>query len=233
MTFSSAKNDQQQNKLKAAHRALEFVESGMTIGLGSGTTATLWIDLLGERVREGRLSVRGVATSEASETLARSYGIPLITLEECDSLDLAVDGADEIAPGLSLIKGGGGKLLREKIVASSAKRFVVIADDSKIVERLGKFPLPVEVVPMALPLVCRSLRSLGFTPSLRKNPEGSRYITDEGNLLLDCSGLYIDDPPAMARELDSLVGVVEHGLFLGMAEQAIVANAEDIRIVRP
>jgi ribose 5-phosphate isomerase A len=217
-----------EGKLKAAHRALELVEPGMTLGLGSGSTATIWIKLLGEKVRDQNFRVRGIASSHDSEVLARSYGIPLITFDECEHLDLVVDGADEIAPGLALIKGGGGKLLREKIVASAAKRFVVIADDSKVVKQLGKFPLPVEVIPMAMPLVNRALLELGFTPTLRMNKDGSRYITDEGNLLLDCSGIYIEDPPAMAAKLDSIVGIVEHGLFLGMAELALIANSSQV-----
>ena len=215
-------------KLHAAQRALEFVESGMTLGLGSGSTATLWIELLGERVRDHGLKVRAIASSEDSERLGRSYGIPFVTFDDCRSLDLTIDGADEIAPNLALIKGGGGKLLREKIVASASKRFIIVADESKQVEKLGRFPLPVEVIPMAAPLVDDSLRSLGFTPTIRLNRDQTRYITDEGNLILDCSGLLIDDPQGMAAKLDSIVGVVEHGLFLNMAELALVAGQERI-----
>src|SRR6516164_2703333 len=165
-------------KLHAAQRALQLVEPGMTLGLGSGSTATLWIKLLGERVRDHGLKIRAIASSEDSEHLGRSYGIPFLTFEECRSLDLTVDGADEIAPGLALIKGGGGKLLREKIVANASKRFVVVADESKQVEKLGRFPLPVEVIPMAAPLVNDALRDLGFTPAVRVTPDGKRYVTD-------------------------------------------------------
>src|SRR5215475_9586467 len=172
-------------KLHAAQRALQLVEPGMTLGLGSGSTATLWIKLLGERVRDHGLKVRAIASSEDSERLGRSYGIPFVNFEECKSLDLTVDGADEVAPGLALIKGGGGKLLREKIVASASKRFVVVADESKQVDKLGRFPLPVEVIPMAAPLVSDSLHALGFTPSVRVDGGGKPYITDEGNLILD------------------------------------------------
>lgn len=214
--------------MQAARRALEFVEPGMTVGLGSGSTASLWIEMLGEKVRDHGLKIRAIASSQDSEALARSYGIPFITFEECESLDLVVDGADEIAPGLALIKGGGGKLLREKIVASAARRFIVVADESKIVDKLGKFPLPVEVIPMAAPLVDRALRQLGFTPAIRLHPDGSRYITDEGNLLLDCSGVCIEDPPAMAAKIDSIVGVVEHGLFLEMADLALIADSKQV-----
>jgi ribose 5-phosphate isomerase A len=210
-------------KLHAAQHALALVEPGMTLGLGSGSTATLWIQLLGERVRDHGLRIRAIATSEESERLARSYGIPFVTFEECLSVDLTVDGADEIAPGLALIKGGGGKLLREKIVASASRRFVIVADESKEVEKLGRFPLPVEVIPMAAPLVLESLQELGFIPTVRLNKD-TPYITDEGNLILDCSGLLIEEPALMARSLDSIVGVVEHGLFLGMANLAIIAG---------
>jgi ribose 5-phosphate isomerase A len=215
-------------KLHAAQRALALVEPGMTLGLGSGSTAALWIQLLGEQVRDHGLRIRAIASSEETMRLARGYGIPLITFDECHSLDLAVDGADEIAPGLALIKGGGGKLLREKIVASASKRFVIVADETKQVERLGRFPLPVEVIPMAAPLVSDSLRELGFTPSLRLNKDKNRYITDEGNLILDCSGLLIEEPALMARKIDSIVGVVEHGLFLGMADLAFIAGENKI-----
>jgi len=200
----------------------------MAVGLGSGSTATLWIQLLGEQVRNNGLKIRAIASSEDSERLGRSYGIPFVTFDECHVLDLTVDGADEIAPHLALIKGGGGKLLREKIVARASKRFVVVADESKQVDKLGSFPLPVEVIQMAAPLVHDALRDLGFTPRVRVNSDGKPYITDEGNWILDCSGLLIDDPDRMAAKLDSLVGVVEHGLFLHMAELAIIAGAKQV-----
>jgi len=215
-------------KLRAAQRALQLVESGMTVGLGSGSTATLWIKLLGEQVRDHGLKIRAIASSEDSERLGQSYGIPFLTFEECRSLDLTVDGADEIAPELALIKGGGGKLLREKIVASASKRFVIVADESKQVEKLGRFPLPVEVIPMAAPLVNDSLRELGFTPTVRVNRDGKPYITDEGNFILDCSGLLIENPDAIATKIDTIVGVVEHGLFLHMADLAVIAGEKHI-----
>ena len=211
-------------KLRAARRALELVTSGMTLGLGSGSTATLWIQLLGEQVREHGLNIRAIASSEDSERLGRSYGIQFVTFQDCRRLDLTVDDADEIAPGLALIKGGGGKLLREKIVAGASKRFVVVADESKQVEKLGRFPLPVEVIPMAAPLVGDALQGLGFTPHIRMNGDGTRYVTDEGNLILDCSGMVIEDPEQIAGKIDSMVGVVEHGLFLHMADLALIAD---------
>ena len=219
--------EQAELKLRAAQRALEFVEPGMTVGLGSGSTATIWIKLLGEKVRNHGLKIRAIASSDDSERLGRSYGIPFVTFEECRKLDLTIDGADEIAPQLALLKGGGGKLLCEKIVASASRRFVVIADESKQVEKLGRFPMPVEVIPMAAPLVSDALRELGFTPTIRGRDE-KPFITDEGNLILDCSGMLIQNPGAMAAKLDSIVGVVEHGLFLGMATLAIIAGERKI-----
>lgn len=228
MTDAGSMDRRTQMKLEAAHRALALVEPGMTLGLGSGSTATLWIQLLGEQVRDHGLRIRAIASSEESERLARSYGIPFVTFAECPSLDLTVDGADEIAPGLALIKGGGGKLLREKIVASASKRFVVVADETKQVERLGRFPLPVEVIPLAAPLVSESLLKLDFIPKVRLNKDGQNYVTDEGNLILDCAGLLLDDPAAVARRIDSIVGVVEHGLFLGMANLAIIGGENGI-----
>jgi ribose 5-phosphate isomerase A len=228
MTTDANNVTQAQLKLQAAKRALEFVEPGMTVGLGSGSTATLWIKLLGEQVRDHGLKIRAVASSQDSETLGRSYGIPFTDFHECAQLDLTVDGADEIAPGLALIKGGGGKLLREKIVASATKRFIIVADQSKVVDELGKFPLPVEVISMAMPLVSGALRELGFTPTLRVNKDGSDYVTDEGNLILDCSGKRIEDPYAIATEIDGIVGVVEHGLFLDMADLALVADGTQV-----
>ncbi len=217
-------SEQQALKLKAAQRALELVEPGMTVGLGSGSTASLWVRLLGERVRDEGLKIRAVASSEESEHLGRSYGIPIITFDECRRLDLTVDGADEIAPGLALIKGGGGKLLREKIVASASERFVIVADESKVVEVLGKGPLPVETIMMAAPLVKRKLLDLGFDVRLRVNGEGTPYVTDEGNLLFDCSGIRMEDPERLAAILDRTVGVVEHGLFLHFANLAVIGT---------
>lgn len=222
------RDDHSEMKLRAAQRALQFVEPGMTVGLGSGSTATLWIKLVGEQVRDHGLKIRAIASSDASETLGRSYGIPFVNFEECRSLDLTVDGADEIAPGLALIKGGGGKLLREKIVASASRRFVIVADDSKRVEKLGRFPLPVEVIPMAAPLVGDSLGTLGLTPTTRVNADGTHYITDEGNLILDCTGALIENPTELAARLNAIVGVVEHGLFLNMASLAIIAGPDKV-----
>lgn len=211
----------------AAQRSLEFVEDGMVVGLGSGTTATHFIKLLGARVKQG-LKVRGIASSKASEDLAISLSIPVIDFHVSAVIDVAIDGADEVTHQLELIKGGGGALLREKIVASASKRFIIVADASKLVNRLGKFPLPVEVIQMASPLVAKKLQGLGLSPMVRKVASGADFITDEGNLILDCHGGEIDDPYKLAAEIRQIIGVVEHGLFLGMAERALIAGESKV-----
>jgi ribose 5-phosphate isomerase A len=211
----------------AAQRSLEFVQDGMVVGLGSGTTATHFIKLLGERVQQG-LKVRGIASSKASEELAISLSIPITDFQNNPEIDVAIDGADEVTHQLELIKGGGGALLREKIVASASKRFIIVADSSKVVNKLGKFPLPVEVIPMASPLVARRLQRLGFNPVVRKVATGGDFITDEGNLILDCHGGEIEDPHKLAASIRQIVGVVEHGLFLEMAEMALIAGDSDV-----
>lgn len=224
---------QDEAKLLAAQRAIQFIEDGMAVGLGTGTTATLFIRELGKRVGEG-LRVRAIATSDASRILAQQLGIPITTFAETPVLDVNVDGADEVAPGLALIKGGGGAHLREKIVASAARQFVVVADSTKVVEQLGRFPLPVEVFAMALPLVERKLGALGLNPVLRSARDGNGpWITDEGNLILDCHCGVIPDPESTAAEIRSMIGVVEHGLFLGMATLALVAGEHGVEELRP
>src|SRR5208282_4479561 len=190
----------------AAQRSLEFIQEGMVVGMGSGTTATHFIKLLGKRVKQG-LKIRGISSSKASEQLAVSLSIPVIDFHACTEIDVTIDGADEVTPQLELIKGGGGALLREKIVASASKRFVVVADSSKLVNRLGKFPLPVEVIPMASPLVARKLEQLGLNSTVRQAHTGGDYITDEGNLILDCKCGEIDDPAKLAASIRQIVGV--------------------------
>ena len=212
----------------AAQRSLEFIEEGMVVGMGSGTTATHFIKLLGGRVKQG-LKIRGISSSKASEQLAVSLSIPVIDFHACTEIDVTIDGADEVTPQLELIKGGGGALLREKIVASASKRFVVVADSSKLVNRLGKFPLPVEVIPMASPLVARKLEGLGIRSTVRRLATGSEFITDEGNLILDCECGEIDDPGKLAASIRQIIGVVEHGLFLKMADLALIAS--DLEVV--
>jgi ribose 5-phosphate isomerase A len=220
---------QDEAKGLVARRAVEFVRDGMVVGLGTGTTATLFIRELAARKRK----IRCVASSDASHALAESLGMSVATLAELPSLDVYIDGADEIArvpgDGLGLIKGGGGALLREKIVASAAKSFIVVADSTKLVEHLGKFPLSVEVIQMALPVVLPRLAALGLNPKLRPAKTGDgAFITDEGNYILDCACGRIDDPQKTASEIRAIVGVVEHGLFLGMATLALVAGENGV-----
>lgn len=219
---------QDRAKLAAARHALTFIKPGMVLGLGSGSTASLFIRQLGEQVKQG-LSIRGIATSDSSEQLARTYNIPIIDFTQTLSIDVAIDGADEVAPGLALIKGGGGNLLREKIVASAAKRFIIVVDASKIVQQLGAFPLPIEVIQMAAPLVAPKLQALGLEPAIRQAKDGrGPYITDEGNYILDCRSEGLKDPDTLATGLDKIVGLVEHGLFLKMAERVIIADGEQV-----
>ena len=223
---------QDEAKALVGKRAAEMVEDGMRVGLGTGTTSVMFIKALGERVKAG-LKIRCVASSDASAELGRSLGMDVVTLEELPELDLYIDGADEIAQeqgvGLALIKGGGAALLREKIVASAAKKFVVVADQSKLVEHLGKFPLPVEVIKMARPIVERRLAELGANPQLRVKKDGSGpVLTDEDNYLLDCHCERIENPEELAAEIRSIVGVVEHGLFLGMASLALIAGENGV-----
>lgn len=220
---------QDEAKALVGKRAAEMVEDGMRVGLGTGSTSVMFIKALGERVKAG-LKIRCVASSDSSAELGLSLGMEVVTLEELPELDLYIDGADEVAPGLALIKGGGAALLREKIVASAAKKFVCVVDESKIVEKLGKFPLPVEIIKMARPLVERRLSELGLNPTLRMKKDGSGpVLTDENNYILDCACGVIENPEETAAEIRSIVGVVEHGLFLGMAELALVAGEAGVR----
>ena len=211
----------------AAEKSLDFIEDGMVVGLGTGSTAARFIKLLGERVKHG-LKIRGIPSSKRSKELAESLSIPIIDFQQCPEIDVAIDGADEIAPGLALIKGGGGALLIEKIVASASRRFVVIADSSKVVTRLGKVPLPVEVIPAASAVVARKLMEIGIGSTIRRLNNGFEFITDEGNLILDCQCGEIQDPDALAASIRNIVGVVEHGLFLHMAERALVSDGSGV-----
>jgi ribose 5-phosphate isomerase A len=221
----------EQEKEAAARASLRFVRDGDIVGLGTGSTAAYAIQLLGERVKAG-LKIRGIATSVRSQELAASLGIPLTTFDEYQQLDVAIDGADEIDSQLCLIKGGGGALLREKVVASAARQFVVIADSSKQVPVLGKFPLPVEVIPFAKALVAKNIAALGAAVSLRKSPDGKPYLTDERHHILDCNFGKIPDPPAVARLLSDMPGVVEHGLFVGMATVALIGKGKEVAELR-
>ena len=216
-------------KRLAAARAVDLVQAGMTVGLGTGSTAAFAIGLLGRRVRDG-LAVRGVATSEAAAALARTEGIPLADLNEAERVHLAIDGADEVDRRKRCIKGGGGALLREKIVANAADRFVVIVDSGKTVERLGAFPLPVEVVPFAVEQVRRRMLALGASVELRAGKDGL-FVTDEGNRILDCRFGAIADPAALAARLDAVPGIVGHGLFIDLADDVIVGRGNSAQFM--
>lgn len=223
-------------KRQAAARALDWVRPGMRLGLGTGSTARHFVELLGDRVRAG-LDVVGVPTSEATEADARRAAVPLTTLEKTPQLDLTVDGADEIGPGLALIKGGGGALLREKIVAAASAQMIVVADESKLVPALGAFPLPIEIVPFGMAATQIALGhalkrlSLPVRLKLRTDPAGHAFVTDGGHRIVDAALGRIMEPDALAGALAAIPGVVEHGLFLGMAGTAIVAGASGIRVI--
>ena len=218
-------NDQE--KEAAARASLRFVRDGQIVGLGTGSTAAYFIQLLGDAVKNG-LRVRGIPSSVRSREQAASLGIPLTTLDECQEIDVTVDGADEVDPELRLIKGGGGALLREKIVASATKQLVIVADATKRVPMLGRFPLPVEVIKFAQAVVVKKIEALGAKVSVRREAEGRPYLTDENNHILDCRFEQIWDADRLARQLSDMPGVVEHGLFIGMASVVLVANGSEI-----
>jgi ribose 5-phosphate isomerase A len=218
-------NDQE--KEAAARASLKYIQDGQVVGLGTGTTAAHFIKLLGEQVKQG-LRVRGIPTSVRSGELAQSLGIPLTTLDEVQEIAVTVDGADEVDPKLHLIKGGGGALLREKIVASATRKLVIVADGSKQVPVLGKFPLPVEVIKFAQALISKRIAALGAEVQLRTGADGKAFLTDENNHILDCRFGEIRDVEGLARELSDMPGVVEHGLFIGMASVVVVARGNEI-----
>jgi ribose 5-phosphate isomerase A len=218
-------NDQE--KKLAARASLQFVRDGDVVGLGSGSTAAYAIRYLGERVRAG-MKIRGIATSVQTQNLAASVGIPLTTLEEVQRIDVTIDGADEFDPELRLIKGGGGALLHEKIVASASRQVIIIADSSKQVCVLGKVPLPVEVIRFAEALVSEKISVLGAAVLLRKDRAGEPFVTDEGNHILDCHFGQIPDPPALASTLNAIPGVVEHGLFIDLADVVLLGKGSEV-----
>ena len=224
-------------KESAARAALDLVEDGMQLGLGSGSTAARFVDALGEKVTQG-LRVVCVPTSELTRVQAEGLGIPLTTLDETPRLDLTVDGADEIDDQLRLIKGGGGALLREKIVATASDRMVVIADESKVVTTLGAYPLPVEVVRFGLLATMRLIEAIAVETGchgetkLRPGKGDAPFVTDQGNLIVDCAFGAIPEPEVLAFGLKRIPGVVEHGLFLGIADLAIVAGSGGVNLLR-
>jgi len=223
-----------QLKQAAADTAVQLVESGMIVGLGTGSTASFAIEALGRRVQDG-LRIIGIPTSERTARQARGLGIPISSLAEHAELDLTIDGADEIQRGtLDLIKGHGGALLREKVVASAGRRLIIIADETKIVDQLGtRFAVPVEVVPFGWQAAERKLQRLGAHTALRNGPDDKPFVTDGGNFIVDCSFSPIEAPHALDDQLNRVVGVVEHGLFLNMTSQAIIAGRDGVQVLRP
>ena len=225
-----------QLKRQAAAKALEHVEDGMKLGLGTGSTAKHFVELLGQRVAGG-LRVVGVPTSEVTRAQAEACKIPLTTLDEVDRLDLTVDGADEVDGALNLIKGAGGALLWEKIVATASDRMIVIADDTKWVDVLGRFPLPIEVIPFGLAATQRAMADafaqggVSGQMGLRKGKDGHVFVTDGGHWIVDAHLGRIPDAPRLAGLLSLIPGVVEHGLFIGLASTAVLAGAQGIRVV--
>jgi ribose 5-phosphate isomerase A len=224
-------------KRRAAEEALKYVSSGMTLGLGTGSTAAHFIDLLGARIRAG-LDVKGAPTSEATRRLAEAAGVEIIEPDETTTIDLAIDGTDEVDGRLNLIKGGGGALLREKIIAAAARRFIVIADASKKVAELGRFPLPVEIDRFAWGLTVRRIREIFAAEklptqiSLRAGEKGAPFLSDGGNYILDCALKRIPDPAGLERKLAAAPGVVETGLFIGLAKEVILAGAGGVETLR-
>jgi ribose 5-phosphate isomerase A len=224
-------SDQDSQKRAAAAAALDAVEDGMILGLGTGSTAKVFVDLLGARVREG-LQVTGVPTSERTAEQARSLGIPLAQLGDHPALDLVVDGADEVdTTSLALVKGLGGALLREKLVALAGRRMIVIVDEGKLVPALGRGPVPIEIVAFGAPTTLARLREAGAEPAIRQDADGAPYRTDGGNLIADCRFAPIREPAALHARLKALAGVVETGLFPDLASRVIVGTPAGPRLM--
>jgi ribose 5-phosphate isomerase A len=225
--------DKEALKRQAGEAAAELVKPGMVVGLGTGSTVRYTIEALGRKAKAG-LRIKGIPTSVASESLAKAAGIPLTTLDDDPVVDLTIDGADELDAQLRLIKGGGGALAREKVVAAASKRMVVVADASKVVKELGStFPLPIEVLALAKSPVLRLVRSLGATAQVRQRPDGGPYTTDNGNPIIDAKWPRIEDPAALHAKLEGTPGVVCCGLFLGLCQEAFVADSSGVRRMRP
>jgi ribose 5-phosphate isomerase A len=216
--------------MTAAEKALELIADGMVLGLGTGRAATAFIHALGRKVQAG-LRIRGVPTSQASATLAQQLGIPLVTLDEIEQLDIDIDGADEVDPQLNLVKGLGGALVREKIVAASSRKLVILVGPEKLSPVLGtRGVLPVEVVPFGLPLCQRRLKALGIPSQPRLAATGGLFVSDNHNHVLDCQIQPLTDPTATAQAIGAIPGVVDTGLFLGMADTVIVENGDSVQV---
>lgn len=218
-----------QLKQKVGEEAVNYVKDGMKIGIGSGSTVYYLVKALGERVKQG-LDIVGVPTSNQTAAWAKEFGVPLTDFSKVQELDLAIDGADEVDPNLQLIKGGGGALLREKIVTDAAKEFLVIVDESKMVPYLGEFSLPIEVVPFGWEVTAAKIERFGCEPIRRKSGDDV-YVTDNGNYILDCKFDKIEEPQKLHEELISLVGVVETGLFINMASKVLVGQDGEVKVV--
>ncbi|MCM3729527.1 ribose-5-phosphate isomerase RpiA [Neobacillus cucumis] len=213
-------------KKEVGEKAVEYVKDGMVVGLGTGSTVFYTITKLGQLVQQG-LSIKGVPTSEQTKQLAIELGIPIVSFAEIEHIDVAIDGADEVDPELNLIKGGGGALLREKIIAAAAKTFIVVADSDKNVDTLGTFPLPIEVVPFGYEMTVKHIRELGGNPNLRQK-DGIPYLTDNSNYIIDSSFKEITHPKELEKNLNLKPGVVDNGLFVGMAD--IVITIKDKKL---
>ena len=227
MSNDPVSNQLDREKDAAARASLRYVNDGDIVGLGTGSTAAFMVRALAEKVRAG-LKIVGIPTSKRTEELAASLGIAVTTLDEYQDINVTIDGADEFDSQLRLIKGGGGALLREKIVASASRKLVIIADSSKQARKLGRFPLPVEVIPFAEKLVARKIVAMGAQVKLREYAYGNPFVTDEGHHILDCHFGEIDDPEKIGSELSFMPGIVEHGLFLNMASVVVVGKADGV-----
>lgn len=223
--------DREQLKQRACQHAVREVQDGMVLGLGTGSTVYYFLQELGRLVREG-LNITGVPTSLRTAQIATQLAIPLTTLEDQPHLDLAVDGADEVDGQLNMVKGAGGALLREKIVAASASRFLIVVDDSKIVTSLGeRYPIPIEVVTFGISPATRALEALGAQVTLRRQTDGQPWLTDNGNATLDCRFGHIADPNALQKQLLAIPAVVDTGLFIDMAHSVVVGQPEGVRLL--
>ncbi|WP_100404674.1 ribose-5-phosphate isomerase RpiA [Bacillus solitudinis] len=222
-------NEIEQSKKCAGEKAVEMIEDGMTVGLGSGSTMYWVIKRIGQRVKEG-LKIKGVPSSIRTEGWAKEFGVPLTDFSQVKQLDIAIDGADEVDPNFNLIKGGGGSLVREKIVAAASKKLIIVVDESKRVEKLGSFGVPVEIVPFGWETTARRLAKLGYNPIIRKK-EKERFVSNNGNYIVDCQIGLFEDAATLQEELKKITGVVETGLFIKMTDMLVVGGSERVEIL--
>jgi|SRR5690554_3324709 len=220
-------------KKMVAESAVEFIQDGMTVGLGTGSTAYWAIKKTGEKIKKEGIKIKAIATSKESESLAKELRIPLVNFSDIDNIDITIDGADEVDSDLNLIKGGGGALLREKIVATASHKLIIIVDETKIVKQLGKFPLPVEVIPFGVHITRSKIEKLGCKTEIRMSDEKNKYKTDNGNYILDCKFSNIENPEEINQYINIIPGVVDNGLFIKLANEVLVGykdgNIETIK----